>query len=405
MDTKASASERNNEVVKGQENLEGVKEVKIKRILKKNSDSEYVVTESTRTEMLYDTSDAATGAYRNIQDAKEEAEFSSNGDSDMEESKNTEETKDENTTEASVKNTRFTVCASDYSSGKCFVKSGNAYGWVDSTLVKAAEQHPEFDLDVEHNAIVPANTGTKSPKSTGPQAPINMDIPVSEHRLEEWVGDAGYATAVEPSPGAASMVGKAGEKPSMLQPDFQVSNMENELKMGVNRELEHLDDPAKATEIAIDHLAEDPQYYTKLNKVLPEFGPEEKPTRTVEVAPKNMEEAVKHFDYLGAYQAQQKEALSVKADNAVDKIWDSIERVDNFLGKVLDYVWDGFVDLSKMKKEDIQEFADALTKAFSQKVDEKVSVEAPQVSQEQVDQSSQAETQFMPSNEEPDNWR
>ena len=85
MDTKASASERNNEVVKGQENLEGVKEVKIKRILKKNSDSEYVVTESTRTEMLYDTSDAATGAYRNIQDAKEEAEFSSNGDSDMEE--------------------------------------------------------------------------------------------------------------------------------------------------------------------------------------------------------------------------------------------------------------------------------------------------------------------------------
>ena len=71
--------------------------------MKKNSDSEYVVTESTRTEMLYDTSDAATGAYRNIQDAKEEAEFSSNGDSDMEESKNTEETKDENTTEASVK--------------------------------------------------------------------------------------------------------------------------------------------------------------------------------------------------------------------------------------------------------------------------------------------------------------
>ena len=30
MDTKASASERNNEVVKGQENLEGVKEVKDK---------------------------------------------------------------------------------------------------------------------------------------------------------------------------------------------------------------------------------------------------------------------------------------------------------------------------------------------------------------------------------------
>ena len=68
-------------------------------------------------------------------------------------------------------------------------------------------------------------------------------------------------------------------------------------------------------------------------------------------------------------------------------------------------MWDGFVDLSKMKKEDVTELADALTSLFSKKVEEKVSAEAPQVSKEQVDQASQAETQFMPTNEEADNWR
>ena len=61
---------------------------------------------------------------------------------------------------------------------------------------------------------------------------LTWTSPVSEHRLEEWVGDAGYATAVAPSPGAASMVGKAGEKPSMLQPDFQVSNMGKRVEDG-----------------------------------------------------------------------------------------------------------------------------------------------------------------------------
>ena len=217
-------------------------------------------------------------------------------------SKNTEETKDENTTEASVKNTRFTVCASDYSSGKCFVKSSNAYGWVDSTLVKAAEQHPEFDLDVEHNAIVPANTGTKTPKSTGPQAPINNGHPSSQNiALKNGLVMPDMPQRVAPSPGAASMVGKAGEKTFYAAARLSSFQYGKRVEDGVSIGNWNIwMTPAKATEIAIDHLAEDPQYYTKLNKVLPEFGPEEKPARTVEVAPKNMEEAVKHFDFLGA---------------------------------------------------------------------------------------------------------
>lgn len=40
----------------------------------------------------------------------------------------------------------------------------------------------------------------------------------------------------------------------------------NELRKGIEVEMEHTNDPVKAEEIALDHLAEDPQYYTKLDK-------------------------------------------------------------------------------------------------------------------------------------------
>lgn len=40
-----------------------------------------------------------------------------------------------------------------------------------------------------------------------------------------------------------------------------------ELQMGVDVEMEHTKDPKKALEIAMDHLEEDLEYYTKLNKI------------------------------------------------------------------------------------------------------------------------------------------
>ncbi len=41
----------------------------------------------------------------------------------------------------------------------------------------------------------------------------------------------------------------------------------DELAMGIKHEMEHTDDPAIAEEIAKDHLAEDPQYYTNLAQI------------------------------------------------------------------------------------------------------------------------------------------
>lgn len=40
-----------------------------------------------------------------------------------------------------------------------------------------------------------------------------------------------------------------------------------QLKKGMKHELEHTNDPEIALEIAMDHLAEDPNYYKKLDKV------------------------------------------------------------------------------------------------------------------------------------------
>ena len=42
---------------------------------------------------------------------------------------------------------------------------------------------------------------------------------------------------------------------------------ENELKMGIEVELEHTDDKDVATTIAKQHLAEDPAYYSKLKTI------------------------------------------------------------------------------------------------------------------------------------------
>lgn len=40
-----------------------------------------------------------------------------------------------------------------------------------------------------------------------------------------------------------------------------------QLRKGLRVEMEHTDDPAKAREIAMDHLTEDPKYYDKLEKI------------------------------------------------------------------------------------------------------------------------------------------
>ena len=46
-----------------------------------------------------------------------------------------------------------------------------------------------------------------------------------------------------------------------------MDSLRKELHMGIDVEMEHTDDKEKAKEIAMDHLWEDPSYYTKLKKI------------------------------------------------------------------------------------------------------------------------------------------
>lgn len=53
-----------------------------------------------------------------------------------------------------------------------------------------------------------------------------------------------------------------GKADKMNPKDFD----KKELAMGIKHEMEHTDDPNKAREIAMDHLSENPKYYSELKK-------------------------------------------------------------------------------------------------------------------------------------------
>lgn len=46
-----------------------------------------------------------------------------------------------------------------------------------------------------------------------------------------------------------------------------LKHIQNQLKMGLKVEMEHTNNPKKAKEISIDHISENPNYYTKLKSV------------------------------------------------------------------------------------------------------------------------------------------
>lgn len=67
-----------------------------------------------------------------------------------------------------------------------------------------------------------------------------------------------------------------------------LDQINSQVRKGIKHELEHTKDKKVAREIALDHLKEDPKYYDKLDKVLPEAATtsedddkDDQPSRTV----------------------------------------------------------------------------------------------------------------------------
>jgi hypothetical protein len=62
-------------------------------------------------------------------------------------------------------------------------------------------------------------------------------------------------------------IAKKHDKKGYYHIDDMVSSLKKQLNMGLKVEMEHTKDVKKAREIAMDHLWEDPSYYTKLKKI------------------------------------------------------------------------------------------------------------------------------------------
>jgi len=78
-------------------------------------------------------------------------------------------------------------------------------------------------------------------------------------------------TVTGPSGKTVAQVVTPEEEMEMKKKGAKIAPME--LKMGIKVEMEHTNDPKKAEKIALQHLAEDPKYYTKLTVAGLEEGP------------------------------------------------------------------------------------------------------------------------------------
>lgn len=277
MDKTAASRDRHTGVVKGQEELVGVKEVDHKYVLKRDSTDSIIVVHTKRTNMLFDSEVEAKDAFLNIHDAKDEAEFK---DEDETEKPTESEDKDMDNNKSAAFSTGMTVCgkytiiAHSPIDNTYLLKGRNGVtNWVDHSTLKSLP--PAMISDTGFSGPE-QKTQVKDP-GMGPEGK-GSNYPYNFNKFD------GYNTIEKLPQGNPTLVGHASESHSLIDPSFPISDTERQLQLGVRREHEHTEDSAKALEIAIDHIAEDPKYYDKLNTVLPEHGEEEKPNRDVEVS-------------------------------------------------------------------------------------------------------------------------
>lgn len=296
----ASSADRHQAVVKGQENLTGIKEVRIKRVLKENTENEVVVSQSTRYEMLYDTVEEAKRAYENIIDAQEEAEFDGRDQKLEEKEENMKFDKDAGLS-FGMKVKGCYVGTYDPMTDSYEVHNTQASTRINKDLLKLAASNKNIGICVHCGAIYPmVDTGIGGISTQAPKDPVdfNKGGPEQAYGYCAFCGKSTSPEVEQPNTfmpdtfgrGEAHIPNPVKESaeipntyPSLLESGFNVSPTEYELKLGIEREHEHTDDPAKALEIAVDHIAEDNNYYTKLNKVMPESGKEHKPKRDVTI--------------------------------------------------------------------------------------------------------------------------
>jgi len=92
------------------------------------------------------------------------------------------------------------------------------------------------------------------------------------NEIQKWIDDKSEVSESEELKGGVSdnktliQLAKKHDAKGYYHIDNMVQSLKKELKMGIKIELEHTDDEDKAKEIAMDHLWENPSYYSRLKK-------------------------------------------------------------------------------------------------------------------------------------------
>lgn len=85
-----------------------------------------------------------------------------------------------------------------------------------------------------------------------------------KEKHQDWSHDQIIAVAIKKSKESAKRLEKDGTD------YWDNEEIQKQLAIGIKVEMEHTQDPKEATGIAMDHLAEYPDYYTRLSKVIPD---------------------------------------------------------------------------------------------------------------------------------------
>lgn len=119
------------------------------------------------------------------------------------------------------------------------------------------------------------NEAKEYSKSLGKEFGQLNDIPIEEFEEEQGI-EKSIEDKVTTNPKSPNQI-KGGLADKMSAEDIakkhgvEVNHIKSQIKMGLKVEMEHTNDPRKALEIAMDHMVESPDYYTKLKEMEESF--------------------------------------------------------------------------------------------------------------------------------------